>query len=214
VSDAGVAFCGKQACACSNGIDDDLDGLIDGEDGQCTGAFDDDEMTLATGRNKPGNPLCAGCFFDESPGAGNDLCRVSTSCLTGGSTAGAPGACSTCEPSDACYDRCISRTPNGCDCFGCCEVRLQNGDVVSVLLDASCEIGVSSVKGCQSCAPNRRCFNPCDTCELCPGKTYADLPAECEMQGGATCEGGPACSEESPCPQGEWCGFGCCLDLL
>ncbi len=214
VSDAGEAICGKRVCACSNGIDDDGDGLIDGADGQCTGAFDDDESSLAVGRNKLGNPLCAGCFFDDTPSAGNDLCRVAAGCLTGGSPAGAPAACNTCAPSDACIDRCLARTPNGCDCFGCCEIRRTNGDVVTVMLDANCVVEGGSVKGCRSCVPNQGCFNPCGTCELCPGKTTADLPAECESGGGATCEGGPVCSQDLPCPRGEWCGFGCCLDLL
>ncbi|HYQ14706.1 MAG TPA: hypothetical protein VEQ58_03080, partial [Polyangiaceae bacterium] len=35
--------------ACSNGIDDDGDGLIDGFDPECTGLADDDEGSFATG---------------------------------------------------------------------------------------------------------------------------------------------------------------------
>lgn len=213
VSDGGLALCGKQVCACANGEDDDGDGLADGLDGECTGAFDNDEATLAVGREKPGNPNCASCFFDANPGAGNDSCRVAANCLATGSPQGAPSACNTCEPSMECVERCLTRTPNGCDCFGCCGVHLNDGSVVNVMLGENCRVEGNTVKGCQACFPNRSCLNECGKCELCPGKTEADLPAECQ-KGGVTCEGSPVCSPEMPCALGLYCGLGCCLDVL
>src|SRR5688572_6561790 len=41
-------LCGGD-CVCDNGLDDDEDGLIDGLDPECTGPFDNDEGTFATG---------------------------------------------------------------------------------------------------------------------------------------------------------------------
>ena len=41
--------CGDVPCACSDGMDNDGDGLVDGFDPECTGPFDDDEATFATG---------------------------------------------------------------------------------------------------------------------------------------------------------------------
>lgn len=214
VTDAGVPICGRHVCACANGDDDDHDGLVDGLDGECTGAFDDDELTLAVGREKSGNPSCANCFFDENPGAGNDGCRIAASCLESGSAEGAPAACNTCIPSEECKVRCRARTPNGCDCFGCCGVHLKNGRVANVILGAQCTVERDSLKGCQACLPNPDCQNECGKCELCPGKTEADLPADCQSEGGIACEGSPVCTESKPCATGLYCGLGCCLDVL
>jgi hypothetical protein len=214
VSDAGLALCGKHVCACSNQEDDDLDRFADGFDDECTGAFDDDEASLGTGGIKIGNAQCANCFFGGHPGLSEDPCRISVSCLQGGLPQRVPASCSTCDPSTECVDSCLARTPNGCDCFGCCEVRLQNGSVVKVMLAAECSIEGNLVQGCQACVPNEACFNECGPCELCPGKTLADLPDECQREGGVACEGSPVCAPENPCDLGQWCGFGCCLDLL
>ena len=41
--EATTAYCGKRACSCDDGVDNDDDGLPDGLDPECTGAFDDDE---------------------------------------------------------------------------------------------------------------------------------------------------------------------------
>ena len=60
---------------CSNCKDDDGDGLIDGFDPECTGPFDNDEGSFATGI--PGDNKDAinqDCFFDGNSGAGNDGC--------------------------------------------------------------------------------------------------------------------------------------------
>ena len=88
ISDAGVVFCGNAPCACSNGLDDDGDGLIDGFDPECTGAADNDEASFATGlRGEDRSGKCAACFFDGKQDTGNDPCRRATSCGTTGSIA-------------------------------------------------------------------------------------------------------------------------------
>src|SRR5260221_3327524 len=69
---------------CSNCIDDDGDGFIDGFDPECTGPFDNDEATFATGI--PGDnkdPINQDCFFDGNSGAGNDGCNQHVCCLLG-----------------------------------------------------------------------------------------------------------------------------------
>src|SRR5690606_26909529 len=78
-----VELCGG-TCACSNGVDDDGDGKVDGFDEECTGAADDDEGTFATGISGDNvDPKWQDCFFDGNSGAGDDGCRYHTDCLTG-----------------------------------------------------------------------------------------------------------------------------------
>src|SRR5688500_10744812 len=45
----GTELCGDAGCVCSNGLDDDDDGAADGLDPECTGPYDDDEGSFATG---------------------------------------------------------------------------------------------------------------------------------------------------------------------
>src|SRR5690606_33835333 len=42
-------LCGSTPCACSDGQDNDGDGVADGFDSECTGPFDHDEGSFATG---------------------------------------------------------------------------------------------------------------------------------------------------------------------
>lgn len=213
--DGGVAYCGAHICACSNGIDDDGDGLADGWDSECTGPFDDDEGSFATGLEKPGNRQCIDCFFDSNAGSGDDDCRIAARCVVDGTSDGAPGACNTCSPSSRCVDNCLRRTPNGCDCFGCCVVELE-GESTAVQLAATCSIEqVADEAKCPRCIPSTACFNPCDTCEVCTGKPLSELPASCEDAGGYVCQGNAArCDATAPCATGEYCRQGCCVSVV
>ncbi|HVR61648.1 MAG TPA: hypothetical protein VMU50_07095, partial [Polyangia bacterium] len=76
---------------CSDGIDNDGDGLIDYDDPECVGPLDNDEGSFATGI--PGDnvdPCKQDCFFDGNSGMGNDGCDWQLKCdpLNTGATAG------------------------------------------------------------------------------------------------------------------------------
>ncbi|MET0389385.1 MAG: hypothetical protein ABW321_25650 [Polyangiales bacterium] len=213
----GASRCGGRDCACSNGLDDDGDGLLDGLDPECTAAFDDDEATFATGL--PSRLTgCRDCFWDNNQGFGNDGCRYPAECLTGAAISGS-GACGSCQVSEACLDACTPRTPNGCDCFGCCEVS-QGADRVFIQLQESCQLAVlDDLAACPRCVPNTRCQNPCGRCELCLGKSLAELPADCVGSNGGpgyACDDGlRTCQDTLDCQVNEYCQLGCCLvDLL
>jgi hypothetical protein len=179
-NDAGQVLCGSAPCACSNGKDDDMDGVSDLADPECVSSWDNDEGSFATGISGDNrDDACQDCFFDGNSGSGNDGCYLPSSCLSKGDNSSGHGRCSSCEQTAQCKNFCKAYTPNGCDCFGCCTVRLANGTDVNVALGSGCNIDGNKVTGCNSCVPNDSCRNECGKCELCPGKTVADLPAEC-----------------------------------
>ena len=216
LSDAGVVLCGEAPCACANGRDDDGDGFIDGFDAECTGPYDQDEATFATGEVKTGNPNCDDCFFDGNPSSQDDGCDVAARCKVDGTFGDAPGSCYTCEPTTRCVNSCLPRTPNGCDCFGCCEVQGTNASLAIQLVD-TCSLGVlEDERLCPRCVPSTDCRNACGPCELCPGKTLADLPSECAGVGGPgfTCEDGEVCTNDGECPGLGYCALGCCVPIL
>ncbi|MFT3927648.1 MAG: hypothetical protein QM778_34275 [Myxococcales bacterium] len=173
-------MCGDVVCQCSDGKDNDGDGRGDLADPECVAAWDNDEDSFATGQ--PGDnrdDACQDCFFDGNSGSGNDGCRLPTSCLTEGNASSGHGSCSSCEQTDMCKNFCKAYTPNGCDCFGCCGVKLPDGSTKNILIGGGCDIEGSTTTGCTECVPNDSCVNTCGRCELCPGKTVADLPADC-----------------------------------
>jgi hypothetical protein len=222
-------LCGAEGCTCSNGKDDDGDGLVDGFDPECTGPLDNDEGSFATGI--PGDnrdPKWQDCFFDGNSGAGDDKCRYATGCLTGELSQDDPD----CQLSKPCIDFCAKLTPNGCDCFGCCTVQLPSGQTTDILTGSSCSLDeVGDEQACPKCEKTDACGNTCGRCELCPGKTVEDLPEDCGDEtgvGGAgsgsggsgtgggptySCDGGEqVCGPDLPsCGLGMYCSLGCCL---
>jgi hypothetical protein len=210
------AMCGDRLCHCDDGQDDDDDGLVDGLDPECTGPYDDDESSFATGSpNKHGK--CRDCFWDDNAGGGDDQCSYAAACFQG-PAASVGGACS-CDVTDACVESCASRTPNGCDCFGCCDVRSADGKTVSVLLDETCSLDkLDDTTACPRCVQSPQCNNPCGPCELCPGRRPADLPASChgaQPQNDHACdEGQRVCSDATSCPVDFYCQLGCCLYVV
>lgn len=216
------AYCGAtRLCQCSNGIDDDKDGHSDGFDAECTSPYDDDEGSFATGDDKPGNPNCADCVFRAKPGAGNDSCTdIAASCLIDGTSSSGTGRCRSCTATTACKDSCLPRTPNGCDCFGCCLVQ-HEGQSLTVRLGEACKVGsLNNPSACSPCMPatTSGCYNPCDECELCLGKTEADLPDKCRTDAGTpsyTCSMGRPCRTDGACGSNtEYCLQGCCVQFL
>jgi hypothetical protein len=229
----GQVLCGTAPCACSNGTDDDADGLIDLADPECVSSWDNDESSFATGI--PGDnrdTACQDCFFDGNSGSGDDGCRVATSCLVNpNDSSSGRGSCATCTADTMCRNTCQAYTPNGCDCFGCCTVHLGSSITKSVLLAPGCDISGTNTTGCTECVPSTTCGNACGECELCPGKTLADLPASCATAGGdagtsggdggapgdagvvivPSCnDGQTTCSTNTQCAVGYLCQFGCC----
>ena len=223
---SGADWCGTGGCICSNGLDDDGDGFIDGFDPECTGPLDNDEGSFSTGI--PGDnrdPTWQDCFYDGNSGAGDDGCRYHTDCIYGT----LPQDDEDCEQSQACIDFCRRLVPNGCDCFGCCTVRDTNGDEVDILIGSSCSLdNIDDENACPRCEKATDCSNDCGECELCLGKTLEDLPDSCNMvpdggtydggyDGGTgnTCDNGEiVCSAEAPCPGELFCSFGCCIEVV
>lgn len=204
--------------ACSNCLDDDGDGLMDAFDPECTGPLDDDEGTFATGIPGDNRDFCQDCFFDGNSGHGDDDCQYHTDCLYGEtpSSAGASG-CFSCEVSDTCRNTCQELTPNGCDCFGCCEIPIGNGETRHVLLSETCQLDLASdPSACESCVPSADCVNECDPCEICIGKPNVDPScATLSEDPFPICPGdGQACTPEAPCPAGEYCLTGCCTEAF
>jgi hypothetical protein len=116
-------------------------------------------------------------------------------------------------------DYCGPLTPNGCDCFGCCELPAGSGSYVWLGSGEEspdkCDLSsVSDPNICHPCEPVPACLNECETCELCIGKTV--LPPECDDPMGQQCpEGVQLCglAGQDPCPSGTYCISGCCQAL-
>jgi len=223
--DAAPPMCGKNVCKCADGDDDDRDGLIDGADPECTSAIDDDEGTFGTGGAKSPLNECEDCFWDGNDSADDDGCMYPGPCRRDGPSVmpGPPAMtpagmmkCRSCDVAPRCVDTCRGRTPNGCDCFGCCQITGEDGVPVNVVLGDECAVKhVGNDGKCPRCVPNPECFNPCGPCELCFGKTAEQVAAECADAGagaaGACDDGYEFCSGDSACADGYYCVLGCCM---
>ncbi|HEY6877888.1 MAG TPA: hypothetical protein VI299_07700, partial [Polyangiales bacterium] len=81
-----------------------------------------------------------------------------------------------------------------------------------VLLEASCTLAnLNDTTACVRCTQAADCRNPCGPCELCMGRTPADLPASCGAD--FTCEGAVRCSKTSDCAGAHYCQQGCCIPI-
>jgi hypothetical protein len=229
---------------CSDGKDNDGDGLIDSADPECTGPADNDEGTYATGI--PGDNIDAckqDCFFDGNSGMGDDGCQWQLECDPANKNTRCPFSqayvdkhtmeCSvSASQSQKCIDNCRKYVPNGCDCFGCCVVP---GAPNPIRLDPTCTAkDFGDPTKCSPCTQVTQCINKCDPCEICVGKPT--VPAYCgKGPDGGTYDGGtdappppdggygvPTCSDgvsctpgtEAVCPTGYGCVTGCCLPVV
>jgi hypothetical protein len=168
---------------CTDGKDNDGDGLIDAMDPECSGPCDDDEGSFATGipgDNRDDERSChQDCFFDGNSGQGDDGCDWDIRCDPLNKTQGkcaykANGPAATCAAAQPqrCIDFCRSRAPNGCDCFGCCALP---GQPYGVKLSATCNsASLADPDKCPRCTPNPTCMNTCEKCEVCMGKPSPD----------------------------------------
>jgi hypothetical protein len=211
---------------CSDGIDNDGDGLIDLADPECTSSADNDESSYATGI--PGDnvdPCKQDCFFDGNSGMGDDGCQWELKCDPRSTNAKCPydanyaqqhaTQCSTtASQSQHCIDFCKQFVPNGCDCFGCCAVP---GAPTPIRLDPTCTSkDFNDPTKCSPCTQVTQCMKTCDRCELCVGKTT--VPEDCgpttDTDGGAPGDSGvtppphdggggtPVCSYGQSCTPG------------
>jgi hypothetical protein len=131
---------------CSDCKDNDGDGLADWFDPECAGPLDNDEKTFGTGIPGDNQDACKqDCFFDGNSGAGDDRCEWNLKCDPKNT---APGQCTydanfkNCPATQEaqCKSFCLGRTPNGCDCFGCCAVQKSDGSQVTVRLSSTCSL--------------------------------------------------------------------------
>jgi hypothetical protein len=226
--------CGPRPLACGDCQDNDRDGRIDAADPECLGPCDDSEAELFSGLDSQVNSSCrADCYFDQNAGY-NDGCRWSYACDEQGVGPDYPPTglekCAydperDCDAelngqSQSCRDSCLPLTPNGCDCFGCCELPAGSGAFVWLgagdLDLARCELGSSADPSiCRPCTPVPSCQNTCEPCELCVGKPT--LPESCAESGSV-----PSCPYDwRPCDPArglgcgrlEYCITGCCVPL-
>lgn len=222
-TDGGLVYCGTEPCACNDGLDNDGDGTVDGLDLECTGAYDNDEGSFATGLPGDNKDGFQDCFFDGNSGGGGGDCKIATSCIIDRTSEECLGSFTgqrTLEEEEAkCKNLCEPLTPNGCDCFGCCTLETATGPE-SVLINDSCEVesdadGFAVIgSGCISCTVSPTCGNECGECELCPGKTT--LPDSCGetvecIDGAGVVQ--PSCVTQ-PCDNNSYCQQGCCVEVI
>ena len=231
------ASCRGKVYACGNCEDDDGDGLVDANDPECSGPCDDDEGSFDVALPGSGSQACEeDCFFDRGNGIGND-CRYSQRCdplsvapdyppsgdasCAYDENAKIPGGNLGCaelgaaQP-DTCAEVCGPLTPNGCDCFGCCELPAGSGSYVALgsrgADGSSCTLAtLADPASCHPCTPVPSCMNPCGACESCVGR-----PAPLPSCGAAA----PACASlfapctgarGTSCPASSYCITGCCV---
>jgi len=236
------APCAGKIYDCGDLIDNDRDGFIDSQDPDCLGPCDNTEDGYHPGL--PGDPAdnCKlDCFWDTGNGSGNDGCYWDHRCdplevapdfppegegcaYDEDHGAGPQYTCAEAlaSQSQKCVDYCAPLTPNGCDCFGCCELPADSGKFVwlgsSTDNVGTCKIDtIDDPALCKPCTPVPGCDNPCDPCEYCLGKT--ELPPECFDPDGGTTEQCPPGVQpcggagQDPCEAGYYCITGCCTEL-
>ncbi len=208
--------CGIKLYKCGNGLDDDKDGKIDLLDPECTSPCDDDEgsyQTLLPGQNMD---CKSDCYWDADSGVGNDNCQWNLKCDK--QNPGKDIGCAynagekMCTPQvpQLCLDVCVPLIPNGCDCFGCCQIAGQ-----FYYLNSNPQCNLNNLAACNHCTFFPQCANPCDkqACEVCFGEDVDDLPPECNDT--PKCDVGVTpCETLADCPGGQFCQTGCCVDIV
>jgi cysteine-rich repeat protein len=209
--------CNGTIYACGDMVDNDRDGSIDLDDKECISPCDDNEGSFQTDLPGQNNDCKGDCYFDSNSGGGDDQCEWNLQCdpENPGAQVGceydpqmAMGPMCMAELPQECLDFCIPLIPNGCDCFGCCQI----GDEF-YYLDSSPDCALDNLGACEACTFYEDCGNPCmpEECELCFGQDPEDLPEGCDMP---ECpENFPPCLENTDCVEGTWCQTGCCVPI-
>jgi hypothetical protein len=256
-------LCQGHEYACGDCADNDRDGKADMDDPDCLGPCHNAENTYYGSIPGQAGPACTvDCYFDQDSGSGNDDCHWNHQCdpLSVGPkyppegdpvcaynpNANTPGTGARCGGTDAgsgmyeeqstqCKQICGPLTPNGCDCFGCCELPAGGGKYVWLgsetdKVGTCTKADVGNPDKCRPCTPVAGCLNTCQKCELCLGKDT--LPDECNPKptdggssgsGGSggtpstcnqTCTSGAKCGNGcGPCAAGSFCLTGCCAPI-
>ncbi len=214
--------CEPQSQQCNNCVDDDEDGLADGDDPHCSGPLDEDEASFSTGI--PGDnqdPRKQDCFFDGNSGG----CQIHTCCLLpepcDEETFGAYDPATDCALEASCIEECAPLTPPGCDCFGCCTVcTAGTSDCFDILINdavsPSCSVDDLASDDCVKCEKSEECNGGgCDpaNCILCPGQTDEELPPECGEVNECP-EDGATCGTSADCDANQYCSSGCCIGYV
>jgi hypothetical protein len=233
LGDAGATSCATTLCRgqqyqCGNCIDDDGDGLVDALDPDCLGPCDDDELGLSTGLSGNQSAACRlDCYFDGDNGVGNDKCEWSAACdplsvapdyppsgqakCKYGASMGVDCAGRESAQAPTCLDVCLPLVPNGCDCFGCCELPGGSGNYHFLGMGRGAEgcqrDTINDPLACPPCTPVPSCLNDCTKCETCVDK----LPDPSCNAGSGCPAGEPACGPDTPCQVGNYCVTGCCV---
>ena len=212
--------CAGKIYQCGDALDNDRDGNIDGGDPECTSPCDDSEGSFQT--NLPGqNKDClSDCYWDGDSGQGNDSCVWNLQCdpqnpgeVIGCAYDPAKNGCDVMQPA-MCLEFCSQLAPNGCDCFGCCDVATPNG-VIQVYLGGNPDCSLQDLDACNSCTKQPGCSNDCnpEKCELCFGQD--ELPEGCMVPG---CDNKEPCTVDklgnSNCLEGFFCSTGCCQAII
>jgi hypothetical protein len=237
-----IRTCNSKTYACGDCIDDDGDGLVDSADPECLGVCDNTEDSYYGGIPGQNSAPCKqDCYFDRDTGPGNDDCHWSHVCdplslapsyppsgeadCSYDLTASIPGTSVTCTglraaQSQVCQDSCLPLTPNGCDCFGCCELPAASrryvwlGSTVGGV--GSCDAAhLEDPELCRPCTPVPSCFNTCTACEICAGRTTPG--PDCAEGTVAQCPlGVRPCGlvGQAECVAEEYCVTGCCVPTL
>jgi hypothetical protein len=217
-----VTSCQTHVYQCGDCEDNDGDGDIDSKDTDCLGPCDNNESGYNTGIPGGGsNPCHLDCYFDQDSGAGNDDCHWDHRCdpyeplELNPCNYSIPCATCTCDEwlatqSDLCLEFCLPLVPNGCDCFGCCELDPDSEGEEIFYFIGSPGCSLDERDNCSQCTPVPGCYNECGPCELCLGRT--ELPPECFEEDRCP-EGVQPCGlpGDDPCPEGYYCITGCCI---
>jgi hypothetical protein len=234
LNQAGAAPCQVTECRgkvyqCGDCIDNaDQDGMVDALDPDCLGPCDNDESGLSTGLTTSQSAACRqDCYFDGDAGPGNDKCQWSHQCdplsLPPDYPPSGEARCKY-DPNGAnmgvdcdrfltvqqpeCLEACKPLVPNGCDCFGCCELPGGSKKYHFIGTAQGCQRdSLDDSLACPPCTPVPSCFNDCARCETC-----VDKVPDPTCNPGSACQAGAAeCGPDLPCGVGEYCVTGCCV---
>jgi hypothetical protein len=206
-------------------------------DVECWGPCDNNEQGWngnVPGQQNQSECNVMDCYFDANSGAGNDGCYWSHTCdplqptwhdrsctyQSGYMPPGASGLdCGDLAETQSaqCESFCGPLTPNGCDCFGCCELTLEDGTMTTAYLGSTDIAGnytcgaatAEDPEKCHPCTQVPACLNTCDHCELCIGQV--ELPEDCEAQECAPGLRQCGLAGQDPCPEMQACITGCCI---